>query len=295
MKKLENYPSWLVPVGMAKSLKKAGFDLPCEFFLPLDNYNDFNIEELSFDFNKSNHNEEIGYLSIPTYEQVFEWFRDEAFKVENIKLDFKEINPLVISETKREKLIYKLIELRKTLIVVEPKKPTSIKKLAFQYFVMKLLEWFKEENKGKSVLNTLSITCVMKHLFLVCGVDKENHLFDIFDKFQAWTTTYVEADVYKDYTKCEGNFEFIGINRDSACVFDDLSILAELPEEVRIKIDNAFVKIKKKNKGLINYSNSRLSNLVKAHHSYDIYHNKVKRPYETVEKHLIINEPKYFV
>ena len=78
MKKVENYPSWLVPVGMAKSLKKAGFDSPCEFFLPLDIYEDFNTDELSFDYNRYNYNSEIGYLSIPTYDQVFEWFRSKG-------------------------------------------------------------------------------------------------------------------------------------------------------------------------------------------------------------------------
>ena len=127
MKKVENYPSWLVPVGMAKSLKKAGFDLPCEFFLPLDIYEDFNTDELSFDYNRYNHNSEIGYLSIPTYEQVFEWFAsrgwlgvilhlgtsDYSYRVQNRDMLILPVEDEVFSSytEARESLIYEMIEL----------------------------------------------------------------------------------------------------------------------------------------------------------------------------------------
>ena len=74
-----NYPNWLVNVGQAKRLKKIGFDLPCQFFLPIKMYEDFDTRELGFDFEKENYNKDEFYWSIPSYEQVFEWFRGKGF------------------------------------------------------------------------------------------------------------------------------------------------------------------------------------------------------------------------
>ena len=73
-----NYPNWLVNVGQAKRLKKIGFDLPCQFFLPIKMYEDFDTRELEFDFQKENHNESVDYWSIPSFEQAFEWFRKKG-------------------------------------------------------------------------------------------------------------------------------------------------------------------------------------------------------------------------
>ena len=77
----QNYPSWLVSVEQAKRLKKIGFDEPCQFFLPIKMYEDFDTKELEFDFQKENHNESVDYWSIPSYEQVFEWFREKGFRI----------------------------------------------------------------------------------------------------------------------------------------------------------------------------------------------------------------------
>jgi len=74
-----NYPNWLVSVGPAKRLKKIGFDMPCQFFLPIKMYEDFNTKELGFDFQKENYNKSVDYWSIPSYEQVLEWFRMKGF------------------------------------------------------------------------------------------------------------------------------------------------------------------------------------------------------------------------
>ena len=134
----------------------------------------------------------------------------------------------------------------------------------------------------------------MQYLFLLSGVDKENHLFDIFDNFQAWTFTYSEADIYSAYSKCKGVFDFVGVSKDSVCIFDEATLLAKLPEDVKSKIDNAFVKLKEKNINLINYSRDRLTNLTKAHHSYQIYDKRLKTPYVTMDKGMLISEPKYF-
>ena len=73
----QNYPSWLVSVAQAKRLKKIGFDMPCQFFLPIKMYEDFDTKELEFDFQKENHNESVDYWSIPSNEQVIEWFKEK--------------------------------------------------------------------------------------------------------------------------------------------------------------------------------------------------------------------------
>ena len=78
--KKDNYPSWLVSVGQAKRLKKIGFDLPCQFFLPIKQYEDFDIKELEFDFEEENHNKSVDYWSIPCHEQVLEWFRKKGYE-----------------------------------------------------------------------------------------------------------------------------------------------------------------------------------------------------------------------
>ena len=123
--KIEQYPNWLVPIGIAKKLKRIGFDMPCEFSLPLHLYGDFDIRELEFDFEKDNHNDHIDKLSIPTWTQVFEWFRGNGYilcviestiDVEayfyNPKFFFTSIhiNCKTYEET-REKLVNKLIEI----------------------------------------------------------------------------------------------------------------------------------------------------------------------------------------
>ena len=73
----QNYPSWLVSVAQAKRLKKIGFDMPCQFFLPIKMYEDFDTKELEFDFQKENHNQSVDYWSIPSNEQVIEWFKEK--------------------------------------------------------------------------------------------------------------------------------------------------------------------------------------------------------------------------
>ena len=80
-----NYPNWLVNVGQAKRLKEIGFDIPCAFVLT-------NKDRIGFTTNESNQyhlfeeldlnsNSESSLVCIPTYEQVFEWFREKGFRI----------------------------------------------------------------------------------------------------------------------------------------------------------------------------------------------------------------------
>ena len=80
--KENNYPSWLVPVEIAKKLKEIGFDKECSFVLTKSNKIGFTtkvdnqyhlFEELNL-----NSNSENSLVCIPTWEQVFEWFREKG-------------------------------------------------------------------------------------------------------------------------------------------------------------------------------------------------------------------------
>jgi len=88
----ENYPTWLVPLYIAKELKAIGFDVPTLFHYY---ENDFDVTIETNDY--YNEGEAQGYLSfyisalkeedfniykkcisLPTWEQVFEWFREKG-------------------------------------------------------------------------------------------------------------------------------------------------------------------------------------------------------------------------
>ena len=80
MKEKNEYPSYLIKnIGTAKKLKKIGFDIPCNFFLPLKMYGDFDTKELNFDFKAENYNDSYDYLSIPAYFDILEWFKSKGY------------------------------------------------------------------------------------------------------------------------------------------------------------------------------------------------------------------------
>ena len=89
---------------------------------------------------------------------------------------------------------------------------TTSKIVAFEYVLYKLNEWYKDNNGEKE--NDLSILKVMKLLFFVSGVDTVEHLFGIFNRFQAWQYGHVEADLYSRYSELNGKFEHLEISRE---------------------------------------------------------------------------------
>nr|DAN48432.1 MAG TPA: hypothetical protein [Caudoviricetes sp.] len=74
----ENYPTWLVPLDIAKELKDIGFDTPCSFYYDekLLKISPWHDEE----FAVTNWNDELFHycVSLPTWEQVFQWFRGKG-------------------------------------------------------------------------------------------------------------------------------------------------------------------------------------------------------------------------
>nr|DAI29955.1 MAG TPA: hypothetical protein [Caudoviricetes sp.] len=129
----QNYPTWLVPLDIAKELKAIGFDKECAFLCTLSDRIGFTLEKSKGHYHyleevdKDNHNAR-GMLSVPTYEQVLAWFRARGYKIAfkdiNIgtqcafyHLDIKEGHTFSYFSKKyekaREELVMKLIEVHK--------------------------------------------------------------------------------------------------------------------------------------------------------------------------------------
>ena len=92
-----NYPSWLVQTDIAKKLKEIGFNEYCPFFvypnddevfisgtvtveeewLDEDNYGEVIIDLSVTECGKFN---KFNFQTIPTWEQVFEWFREKGYE-----------------------------------------------------------------------------------------------------------------------------------------------------------------------------------------------------------------------
>lgn len=86
--KTSNYPNWLVSIEIAKSLKEIGYKENCCFEFSLDN-------GLTLEINKREEEDTIieiddllfctneiwQNVSVPTWEQVLEWFRKKGFRI----------------------------------------------------------------------------------------------------------------------------------------------------------------------------------------------------------------------
>lgn len=80
-----NHLSWLVSVDISKKLRDIGFDLPCAFVLMNKDRLGFTTEGESnyhlFEDLDLNSNLNSSLVCVPTFEQVFEWFREKGFRI----------------------------------------------------------------------------------------------------------------------------------------------------------------------------------------------------------------------
>ncbi|MFJ1438149.1 hypothetical protein ACILPE_00235 [Capnocytophaga canimorsus] len=166
--------------------------------------------------------------------------------------------------------------------------PNKIKIQVFEEILYHLNEWHKEQNPGKE--NDLSILKVMKLLFFVSGADSENHLFDVFDKFQAWQYGHVEAEIYDYYYKNEGRFENLTLNRKTT----DFSNTAIINSNFSQKISKNVNKLKEENIDLISYEAFRLVDISHSYISWDFYYNKLNKPYQDISEDMLKYEPRYY-
>jgi len=82
-----NYPDWLVPLEIAKELKEIWFDEPCNHYVRISNddiklkINHSSIGLVILKRNSEYLNDDIAsFVTIPTWEQVFEWFREKGLE-----------------------------------------------------------------------------------------------------------------------------------------------------------------------------------------------------------------------
>ena len=148
--KNNNYPTWLVPLDIAQQLKKIGFNEPCLVENVETHSDDYNLigfeEQIPFDVHvmleeivfvkNQDLKDEFGIYktfvlrtAIPTWEQVFEWFRSKGYHgiiavryedgddeysyriefLDELITDFNQDNPLTYEEA-REALVKALIQ-----------------------------------------------------------------------------------------------------------------------------------------------------------------------------------------
>ena len=136
-----NYPNWLVPLDIAQELKAIGFDVPCLFhFLYYHGWEMLKKRGDEYGFITSNscrayveenHNG-IGNLSAPTWEQVFEWFREKGF------------NAWIEYQTLYENYIPKLA-VREEFIYIKNNKGYKTYEKAREALVVTLIQTYKSK------------------------------------------------------------------------------------------------------------------------------------------------------
>ena len=84
---MKTYPNWLVPLEIAKELKEIWFDEPCNHYVRISNddiklkINHSSIGLVILKRNSEYLNDDIAsFVTIPTWEQVFEWFREKGLE-----------------------------------------------------------------------------------------------------------------------------------------------------------------------------------------------------------------------
>lgn len=167
---------------------------------------------------------------------------------------------------------------------------TEIKIKAFEYVVLKLRDW-NEECSCKEELTQLK---VMRMLFFVSGVNTKDHLFDIFDNFQAWQYGHNEGDIYKALRENKGEFSCFRLHISGITFYRECedAFLQTVPAWVKTKIDTAVDALKSGNKGLICCDAFVLLDIDRSYVSYDAYYNKWKESYTKMDKNLLIYEDK---
>ncbi len=138
----ENYPDWLVPLDIAQELKAIGFDEPCHFYYQND-YSEYlkagdpdkyHIISDSLAANRKNANHNIYEIAIsaPTWEQVFEWFREKGF------------NGWIEYQTLYENYIPKLA-VKEEIIYIKKNRGYKTYEEAREALVVTLIQTYKQE------------------------------------------------------------------------------------------------------------------------------------------------------
>ena len=89
--KIEQYPTWLVPLDIAKELKEIGFDKACVYYTNkqlIASTNPYAYDSLKTHIYQcngalitdiGNHNIFKNCISVPVWDDVFDWFRAKGY------------------------------------------------------------------------------------------------------------------------------------------------------------------------------------------------------------------------
>jgi len=83
--KTKEYPDWLVPLKLSKELRDIGFKSKSGFYYSFED-SDLFVFSKPENYNKKCDKEK--YVTVPTFEQAFSWFRKKGYEA-NISYDFQ--------------------------------------------------------------------------------------------------------------------------------------------------------------------------------------------------------------
>lgn len=167
---------------------------------------------------------------------------------------------------------------------------------AFEYYVVKLLEWYTEIS-GNIENNDLSTLKVLKLLFfgsaISAGETGTDTLLDRpFDTFYAMPYGHVESEIYDSIRRKE--FHNLTINNSSSSINPTLVFT---DGEIKNKIDASIQKLKEANPKLILMTPFELVELSHRWYSWQFYFNKAQRNgsySELIPAQMIKLEQKFF-
>jgi uncharacterized phage-associated protein len=179
-----------------------------------------------------------------------------------------------------------------------------MKKLAFEYVVFKLIEWFKTQNQiatdaAFNQANDLTKLKVIKlHFFSSAVNSKSNRLLDLFNNFYAMPYGHVESDIYNTIN----DLERYSISNNSLTIkpqyIEQLSAsFNDFDASYKQEIDTAILNLSAENKTLIKYPALDLVELSHNYFSWKCMFNIARsqdRYSEPIPSQLIKEETKFF-
>lgn len=148
----------------------------------------------------------------------------------------------------------------------------------FEYTIIKLLEWYRDNNQNK--VNTLhdndfSLLKTMKLLFFVSANTVENNssitLTKVFNKFSALPYGPVESFIYDQIKKNDGKLNRLTITTKHTEELESPHTNKDLDEKILLELERSIDSLKKINPNFVNLSAFELVDL--SHMWYSWQHN----------------------
>lgn len=157
-------------------------------------------------------------------------------------------------------------------MLLEENQNINNKILYFEYIMLNLLDWYKQENKDKP--NDFSILKSMKLLFLAASCKSNPNtksilIEDVFNNFCAFPYGHLEVDVYQNLKESRFLIDNNTLDTNGTTIVDILRLIEDKNvNEVISEIDRSIFYLKSKNKDLISYSAFKLVDICHDHFSW---------------------------